>query len=103
MLLIYGWISVNYGFRHSGYALRTKDILFKRGWIIRKIRVVPLKRIQHVSLQSGPVERKFGLASISIYTAGSEEADFTIRGITQQTAQQIKEWISTQLHGEPQQ
>jgi len=63
-------------------------------------RAVPLKRIQHVSVQSGPIERKFGLASISIYTAGSEEADFTIKGITEPTAQQIKEWISTQLNGE---
>ncbi|HEX8333749.1 MAG TPA: PH domain-containing protein [Segetibacter sp.] len=95
-----GWLSNNIGFKHSGYALRERDILFRRGWFIRKTRAVPLKRIQHVSVQSGPIERRFGLSSISIYTAGSEEADFTINGITEQRAQQIKEWISTQLNGE---
>ncbi|MBK7123972.1 MAG: PH domain-containing protein [Chitinophagaceae bacterium] len=47
----------------------------------------PAKRV-HVSVQSGPIERKFGLASISIYTAGSDEADLTIRGINTETAQQ---------------
>jgi membrane protein YdbS with pleckstrin-like domain len=99
-LSIIGWLSNNISFEHSGYALRERDILFKRGWFIRKTRAVPLKRIQHVSVQSGPIERKFGLASISIYTAGSEEADFTINGITEPRAQQIKEWISTQLNGE---
>lgn len=100
LLTISGWVSLNLGFKLSGYALREKDILYKRGWFIRKTRVVPLSRIQHVSLQSGPIERKFGLASVSIYTAGSDEADFTIKGITGKTAQQIKEWISTKLNEE---
>jgi membrane protein YdbS with pleckstrin-like domain len=100
VLSVVGWLSNNISFKHSGYALRERDILFRRGWLIRKTRAVPLKRVQHVSVQSGPLERKFGLSSISIYTAGSQEADFTINGITEQRAQQIKEWISTQLNGE---
>ena len=79
---------------------REKDILFKHGWLIQKIRIVPLKRIQHVSIQSGPIDRNFGLASISIFTAGSNEADFTIKGITDQTALQLKEWISKQVNEE---
>jgi membrane protein YdbS with pleckstrin-like domain len=97
---ILGWLSESISYNYSGYAMRERDILFRHGWIIRKTRAVPLKRIQHVSVQSGPIERKFGLASISIFTAGSEAADFTINGITEQKAQQIKEWISTQLNGE---
>jgi len=100
LLTVSGWISMNLGFKLSGYALRHKDILYKRGWFVRKTRIVPLSRIQHVSVQSGPIERKFGLASISIYTAGSEAADFTIRGISGQTAQQIKDWVSTKLNEE---
>ena len=99
LICILGWLLNNIDFKYSGYALRERDILFRRGWLIRKTRAVPLKRIQQVSVQSGPIERRFGLASISIYTAGSEEADFTINGITEGTAQQIKEWISTQLNG----
>jgi hypothetical protein len=97
---IFGWIANTLSFNYSGYALRERDVLFRRGWLVRKVRIVPLKRIQHVSLQSGPIERKFGLASISIFTAGSEEADFTINGITKETAQQIKDWIGIQLNGE---
>ena len=100
LLTIWGWIANTLSFNYSGYALREKDILFRRGWLIRKVKIVPLKRVQHVSLQSGPIERRFGLASVSIYTAGSEEADFTIKGISSINAQQIKDWISTQLNGE---
>ena len=100
LLTIFGWVATTLAFNYGGYALRERDILFRQGWLVRKVRIVPLKRIQHVSLQSGPIERKFGLASISIFTAGSEEADFTIKGITKEIAQQIKDWIGTQLNGE---
>lgn len=94
------FLSTGISFKYSGYALREQDILFRSGWFIRKTRVVMLNRIQHVSVQSGPIERKFGLASVSIYTAGASEADFTIKGITEQTAQNIKEWISNRLNGD---
>lgn len=100
LLSILSWVATTIGFKHSGYAIREKDILFRRGWFIRKTSAVPLKRVQHVSVQSGPIERRFGLASISIYTAGSDEADLAIKGITMETAQQIKEWLTSQLNGE---
>ena len=93
------FMSIHLNYKFSGYTLREKDILFRSGWLVRRTRIVMLNRIQHVSVQSGPLERKFGLASVSIYTAGASNADFTIKGITETTAAQIKEWISEQLHG----
>jgi uncharacterized protein len=94
LLTIWGWISMTISFKFSGYALRQHDLLYKSGWLKRKTKAVPVKRIQHVSVQSGPIERKYGLASISIYTAGSEAADFTISGITRERAEMIKDWIA---------
>ncbi len=92
------FFSTELSFRYSGYALREKDIIYRNGWIVRKERIVMLNRIQHVSVQSGPLERKFGLSSVSLYTAGASDADFTIRGIKIETAQQIKEWVSKKLN-----
>lgn len=99
VLTIAGWVSIRLSFIYSGFALREKDLLYRSGWFNRKTRVVPLNRVQHVSVQSGPIERKYGLASVSIFTAGAGQADFTIHGITNDTALQIKEWITEQLHG----
>ncbi len=99
IISVLNWIGNEMGFRYSGYALRDRDILFRSGWLMKKARVVPLNRVQHVSVQSGPLERKFGLASVSIFTAGSGSADFTIKGIKEDKAQQIKDWISNQLNG----
>lgn len=99
LIFALSFISTTVSFKYSGYALREKDILFKSGWIIRKIRIVMLNRIQHVSVQSGPIERKYGLSSVSIYTAGSSQADFTITGISEETALRIKQWTSTNMNG----
>src|SRR5688500_13683010 len=93
------WLVDTGSFKYRGYAIRDKDVLFRPGWLVRKVRRVPLNRVQHVSVQSGPIERLYKLASVSIYTAGAGAADFTIRGIREDKAQQIKEWISNQLNG----
>jgi membrane protein YdbS with pleckstrin-like domain len=93
ILSVLSFVSTGLSFKFSGYALRDRDLLFRSGWLKRRIRIVVRNRIQHVSVQSGPIERKFGLSSVSIFTAGSSEADFTIKGIKEQTALGIKEWI----------
>ncbi len=100
VILAFRIIAININYKHSGYALREKDILFRTGWITRKTRMVMLNRIQHVSVQSGPLERKFGLSAVSIFTAGSSAADFTIEGIAEETAQKIKAWINTESYGD---
>ena len=99
MIATLGWIADTLGYNYSGYALREKDVLYRSGWFIQKTRVVPLNRVLHVSVQSGPIERRFNLASVSIFTAGSGSADFTIKGITDETANQIKDWLTEQLNG----
>lgn len=89
-------VAIHINYKYSGYAIREKDLLYRSGWLQRKTRIVLINRIQHVSVQSGPLERRFGLASVSVFTAGSAAADFTIKGIKEETAKKIKVWISTE-------
>ena len=96
--LISGWFSITLNFKYSGYALRERDAIYRSGWFIQKTRIVPFNRVMHVSLHTGPIERKFGLASISIYTAGSEHADFTIKGLARDNANRIKDWLTEQMN-----
>jgi membrane protein YdbS with pleckstrin-like domain len=90
-------VAMHINYKYSGYALREKDILYRSGWLQRRTRIVMINRIQHVSVQSGPLERRLGLSSVSVFTAGSAAADFTIKGIKEETAQKIKAWINTEL------
>lgn len=97
LLLIATYIGIIISFKKRGYAIREKDVLYKSGWLVQKLRIVPLNRVQHISVQSGPIERVFGLSSVSLFTAGNHDADFSIKGLTKQTAEQIKDWITAQL------
>jgi len=55
--------------RRWRYEIREDEVDLQRGivWVIRTL--VPLARIQHVDTQSGPLQRRFGLATVVFYTA----------------------------------
>jgi membrane protein YdbS with pleckstrin-like domain len=55
--------------RRWRYEIRDEEVDLQRGivWISRTL--VPLARIQHVDTQSGPLQRRFGLATVVFYTA----------------------------------
>jgi len=97
LITIIYYIFISQSFKYRAYALREKDVLSRTGWIIRHLEVCPFTRIQHCSVHAGPLERRFGLASISLYTAGSEGADLRIPGLKEETASTIREFIMQKI------
>ncbi|MET1253743.1 PH domain-containing protein [Aliikangiella maris] len=95
-LLIVSVIYHRIAFANKGYAIREKDLLYKQGLIWQQVTGVSYKRIQHVGISHGPIERMFDLANINIYTAGGAGVDLKIAGLTQARAEQIKEFILSQ-------
>ena len=55
--------------RRWRYEIREDEVDLQRGifWVTRTL--VPLARIQHVDTRSGPLQRRFGLATVVFYTA----------------------------------
>ena len=80
-------------FSRKAYALRERDLIYRSGWIIQRFSICPFNRIQHCSLSAGPFERKLGLSSISVYTAGTEGSDIKISGLTEATAFALRDFI----------
>lgn len=80
-------------FPYKGYALRQKDIVYKRGWLWRSVTTVPFSRVQHCDVKQGLVERQFGLSSLNVYTAGGQNSDLTIPGIQFEEAERYKAFI----------
>lgn len=68
-------------YRSWTYAVRDSDVVLRRGvlWIVTSI--VPHSRIQHVDTTHGPLERKLGLSSVVLFTAGTVGASMTIPGL----------------------
>lgn len=57
--------------RYSGWALGERVILFRRGWLVRRMAVVRIDKIQGVSIRETPFDRRHRMASLCIDTAGS--------------------------------
>jgi uncharacterized protein len=52
---------------------------------------IPRARIQHTDVTQGPFERRFGLGTLVIYTAGTEHASVPIEGLPHPTALALRD------------
>ena len=62
-----------------GYAERADDLLVTSGVLNRQLVVVPYGRMQFVDVTAGPLDRRFGLATVQLHTA-SPATDAQIPG-----------------------
>lgn len=76
-----------------GYAIRDKDIVFRFGVIFRSVTAVPFNRIQHVETSSSPLDRKFKIAALQIFTAGGSGGDLKIDGLSANIAERLRVYI----------
>ena len=79
--------------RVKGIALREYDMAFRYGLYWRKTVLLAFSRIQHVEIGSGPLQRRFGLASLKFFTAGGSGVDLKVDGLTRQRAAQVRSFI----------
>lgn len=101
-LLVVTWLLLQEkSFSSKAYAIREHDVIYRSGWIIQKTHTCPFNRIQHSAVTIGPLEKQYGLASLVLYTAGSNEADVRIRGLKEEIAWELKEWITQKIAHEP--
>lgn len=80
-------------YRAWGYAERDADLLVTHGVLMRRLTVVPYGRMQLVDVHSGPLERRFGLASVQLHTA-SPASDARIPGLPADEAARLRDRLS---------
>ena len=55
--------------RHWRYEIGEAEVDLQHGWWTTTRTLIPITRIQHVDTRRGPLQRRFGLASVVLYTA----------------------------------
>jgi uncharacterized protein len=83
------WPAARY--RRWSFSLGADDVVIRRGVLWRTTSIVPHARIQHVDTTHGPLERKLGLASVVIFTAGTAGAHITIPGLPAADADELRD------------
>ena len=77
----------------KGYAVRERDILYKSGVFWRSVTAIPFNRIQHVEKSSTPLDRRFNLATLQLFTAGGSGGDLKIHGLPAKAAEKLRFFI----------
>jgi membrane protein YdbS with pleckstrin-like domain len=80
-----------YWYRAWRYSIREHDVVMEHGVLWRVIRSVPRLRIQHVDISRDPLDRILGLATVTLYTAGSGGEAASIPGLTPERAEALRE------------
>lgn len=97
LLLIVSFVWYSIAIRRRFFAVRERDILYKRGVLSTTTTIMPFNRIQHVALHEGAFPRIFNLAQIQIFTAGGATSDVKISGLEKEQAEKIKALLMQQI------
>ncbi|USR79618.1 PH domain-containing protein [Arcanobacterium pinnipediorum] len=85
-----------------GYLELDDELLVRKGIMFQEVTMVPYGRMQQVNLASGPLLRKFGLASVELVTA-SANSDASIPGLPLAEAERLRDKLTrlgqTKLEG----
>ncbi|MFN2319695.1 MAG: PH domain-containing protein [Dermatophilaceae bacterium] len=89
-LLVWGLWLIRRQVSAMSYIELAEDLVIRKGRVFRQVSSIPFGRLQYVDLQSGPLERKLGMATLQIFTA-SPSTSATIPGLPIETAEQMRE------------
>ncbi|MFG2607528.1 PH domain-containing protein [Streptomyces sp. NPDC048514] len=92
-LAAWGWRLLERNWRSWRYTERADDLLISRGVLWREETVVPYGRMQLVEVTSGPLERRFGLATVQLHTAAAA-TDATIPGLDPAEAERLRDRLT---------
>ncbi len=93
LLSALAWTWVGRNQRAWGYTERADDLLVRRGLAFRQLIVVPYGRMQFVDVTAGPLQRRFGLATVQLHTAAAK-TDARIPGLTPLAAATLRDRLA---------
>jgi membrane protein YdbS with pleckstrin-like domain len=79
--------------RAWGYAEREDDLLVRRGVLVRRTSVVPYGRMQYVDVTAGPLDRRLGIARVTMHTAAAA-SDASIPGLPVAEANRLRDRLA---------
>jgi membrane protein YdbS with pleckstrin-like domain len=86
-----GWLWGGRRWASTGFALDAGGLRIRRGVAWRSETLVPRSRVQHTDLNRGPLDRRLGLATLKVYTAGTKLASVTLDGLPEARAVALRD------------
>lgn len=83
-------------YRYTHWLLDRDGFALLRGRLWRRETRIPASRVQHLDLRRGPLERRFGLATLVIHTAGTRDSAVHVAGLAVADAERLRDHLARQ-------
>jgi uncharacterized protein len=89
--LSHRWPEIAY--RHTFYQVEPQGLEIRRGVVWRHTIYVPKSRVQHTDVSQGPLQRRYALGTLIVYTAGTDHAKVELPGLSHARAMRIRDHL----------
>lgn len=89
-------------FQARGYRLADERLRVVRGLLFHSDTVVPFGRVQHIDVAQGPIERHYGIATLTVHTAGTHNASVHLPGLGHDEALAMRDEIRAAIRRDTQ-
>lgn len=85
--------------RYRAWAWRVDEdeLRISSGLLVRSDAIVPFGRVQHIDILRGPLQRRYGLGSLVLHTAGTRSAAILLPGLEAGEAERIRDHIRAKI------
>jgi membrane protein YdbS with pleckstrin-like domain len=93
LLAVPAWVLVSRNARSWAYAERSDDLFIRHGVLELRLEVVPYGRMQLVDVTAGPLQRRSGIATVTLRTA-SPSTQASIPGLPPDEAARLRDRLT---------
>lgn len=97
LVLLFGFLLqlwLPFQLTRTRFLLRRQDFLLESGVWWHQAVMIPLTRVQHVTVSQGPLQKQFSLATLKVFTAGGLQAEAALSDIDYELAQSLCQQLS---------
>jgi uncharacterized protein len=91
------FISPGRRYRAWGWRMDEEELRLRHGVVTQVETLVPLKRVQHLDIAQGPLERTFGVCRLLLHTAGTAHSLVVLPGLSRETAETMRADIRARI------
>ena len=81
-------------YQYTAWRLDDEGFALRRGKFWSVETRVPTSRVQHLDLVRGPLERRFGLSTLVMHTAGTRQSAVSVNGLEAGDAERLRDVLT---------
>jgi membrane protein YdbS with pleckstrin-like domain len=89
--LSYKWPELHHD--HLRYRVDQRGARIRRGVLWRRVISIPRSRVQHTDVSQGPMQRHYGIATLTVHTAGTANASISLAGLEHGVARHLRDHL----------